>query len=407
VELAELVEQLASPDLSQRRFVSKVLVQAGTTALPALMAAICDENSLIDHQTIGQVMHRMGDAAFAPLVQVIANTDSWPVVVQAGYALTGLETSDRAMFLPLLQHPSANVRNRAAIAFEDMGAEALPYTSALLPLVADPDEGVRGRGEMALRAMGPEIFPILRAFRSSAWPHRRHALLALAEIGRWHDLDPVDHELIQRLIRIKLASEVPEPIETFHAEWYALQTNDQEAVLQAFGLSDAMPVTMRLGEEARLFDLDDFFGLAEGPGARVYVTPALDGWILVFGYPSDDAPVWAEGGSTINDATAALSARFGAAHWYTTVMEAASWCFAENGKIIRFFDDEESDKQIGPPHPAEKDFPDQEPDTLHVAARASIDLQGIGPHTRVEGHGVLALTQRGRREGAPVGVLKI
>lgn len=50
------------------------------------------------------------------------------------------------------------------------------------------------------------------------------------------------------------------------------------------------------------------------------------------------------------------------------------------------------------------------PDTCDAtlfAARASTDPSSFGRHTRVEGHGVLALTTCGREHGHPRGALRI
>jgi hypothetical protein len=120
-----------------------------------------------------------------------------------------------------------------------------------------------------------------------------------------------------------------------------------------------------------------------------------------------------------------------------------AWCIAENGEIVRYYDAFEPEREIGPRHPAEdgylppheNGFPENAfddvdpygheaflahyvrlkeelgiPDTCvatMVAARASVDPSALGPHTRVEGHGVLALTACGREHGHPRGALSI
>jgi len=82
-----------------------------------------------------------------------------------------------------------------------------------------------------------------------------------------------------------------------HGSWFALPTRDQGAVLAAFGLSDAVPVTMRRGAEAWSADRSTW---APRPlhhlCRRMYVTPVVDGWTLVFGevpvvaHPPDRSP---------------------------------------------------------------------------------------------------------------------
>src|SRR5436305_547010 len=126
-------------------------------------------------------------------------------------------------------------------------------------------------------------------------PHRRHALAGLAEIVGWDGLDTADQALVQRLIRIKIPREVPEPFNP-DGQWYAIPTRDQAAVLNALDLSDPMPVTMRFGQAAASSTYIQ-------QGKVAYVTPVLDGWTLAF--------VW---DGKFEDQAAALSRRFGTAH---------------------------------------------------------------------------------------------
>ncbi|MGH3747898.1 MAG: HEAT repeat domain-containing protein, partial [Micromonosporaceae bacterium] len=345
----------------------------------------------------------VGDAALQPLIDALAVAETWGEVVDLGVTLAGLKLSDPALLLPALRHESRSVRDRVALVFEDMGAEALPYAPHLAPLLADPDEDVRGRAVMALKAMGPKVLPQLRAVRRSSGPFRREALTALADIGGWDALDPIDQAAVRRLINVKIRHETPEPM-YLCGSWYALPTRDQSAVLKAFGLSDATPVTMRLGHFMWHHDHHMFHA---DPGGRVYVSPAFDGWTLVFGEPSEDAP-GLDGAATADECLAVLSRQFGAAHWYYEFEGLTGWGIAEQGEIIRRYDAEGPDDEpveVGPPHPAEQGFllphqHNQEGDTCwaaDIAARASVDPSSLGPDTVVEGHAVLALTAQGRR----------
>ncbi len=185
--------------------------------------------------------------------------------------------------------------------------------------------------------------------------------------------------------------------------------------------------------------------------ARMYVTPVLDGWTLIFG----ELPEVAHAGH--GDARAAalrraavqrcreLSARFGAAHWYGASCgdEWTAWCLAEGGDIVRYYDVWEPGDQIGLPHPAESGYllPHEDgfpadafdgisaadteaymarycqvkeelaiPDAAHattIAARISINPAALGPHTSVAGHSVIAATTCGRHQPSPPGALKI
>lgn len=100
-----------------------------------------------------------------------------------------------------------------------------------------------------------------------------------------------------------------------------------------------------------------------------------------------------------------------------------AWCLAEDGQIVRYYDNEQPEDQIGEPHPAEREhlrppedheLPDEPSDDFDpatmlvcdawatdVAGGASIDPESLGPHVRVTGHGVLALTAAGRRDPDP------
>lgn len=141
----------------------------------------------------------------------------------------------------------------------------------------------------------------------------------------------------------------------------------------------------------------------------------------MFGEPSEDAPLDVPDDDTGTGFTVALSRRFGAAHRYLVFEGCTSWVLAENGELVRCYDNEAPAEQVGPPHPAERDqlrepdeddldeFGDEAPEGLmisdpwatDVAAVASVDPESLGPHTPVTGRGVLALTAAGRRNPHP------
>jgi hypothetical protein len=182
----------------------------------------------------------------------------------------------------------------------------------------------------------------------------------------------------------------------------------------------------------------------------MYVTPALDGWTLVFGTmpavahadPDRGEAVWRD---DVVNRCAALSARFGSAHCYGASCGDSwtAWCLAEAGEVVRYYDVFEPDEQIGDSHPAEAgyllphvdDFPEntfdgvppssneaflaryqqvkQEPDVSDeahattVAARVSVDPSALSPRTTVVGRAVVALTACGIAEGKVPGALDI
>ncbi|MEO6089362.1 MAG: hypothetical protein ABIQ18_40245 [Umezawaea sp.] len=228
--------------------------------------------------------------------------------------------------------------------------------------------------------------------------------------------------------------DVPEPVH-LSGGWFAVSTDDQAAVLAAFDLSDPVPVTMRFGGST--WNNDWYSDDEHAECTRMYVTPVLDGWTLVFGTPPEQ--VHDDVGVRLR--CAELSARFGAAHWYDQRASTgwSAWCLAEDGRVVRDYDGLRGEDPFGPPHPAESGYllPHEEPplpadwrdgvDVLvpgalaarygqlqrelgipnHcgatlIAARTSVDPTKLGAHTVHSGTGVLALTACGRWYGVPV-----
>ncbi|MFI6365564.1 HEAT repeat domain-containing protein [Nocardia sp. NPDC050630] len=447
MRISSLVEQLGALDPDHRRAAANALMAAGAQAVEPLMAALRDPDSWYAHHGwyadhCAEVLQQIGDPAFWPLVDAVTNVTEPRAyngrMSLVGEALKRLRVSDRNMFVPLLHHESRNVRSWTCSVFAAMGAGALPYVPAVLPLLADedphvrysacgvfrrlPDESlsrlpallpllsdpvdfVRREARFVIRGIGWRVMSVLREIRRSPGTCRRHALIGLVETVGWGGLDPADRALLQRLIRIKIPHEVPESFAP-DGQWYAIPTCDQAAVLDALHLSDPIPVTMRLGQAAASngFLLDGKVG---------YVTPVLNGWTLAF--------VW---GYEFEDTTVALSRRFGTTHGYINWDDyhgcgfATGWCVAENGTTIRYYLHQDDFYQTGPPLPAEHGYilPHEDPDAsddvdrcyaMDIAARISVDPRAIGPRTKVEGHPVLALTEAGRCDGVPRGVLPI
>lgn len=196
-----------------------------------------------------------------------------------------------------------------------------------------------------------------------------------------------------------------EPLEsTFVDEcsWYAVPTSDQDAVLDAFRLTGAVPVGFR--EAAGRFD-------AQGdppPDKAVVVTPAFDGWTLLLHRQALDADL------------EALSARFGAAHSYGHGYQSgcgdwSDWTIAEHGKVLQScFYDLYGNDSMGPASrdemlawineqrrpttprllaaddPAFDNYNDWEFDAESVAHRLSVSLHRVGSHTTVKGTTLLA-----------------
>ncbi|MFF6971339.1 MULTISPECIES: HEAT repeat domain-containing protein [Streptomyces] len=351
-------------------------------------------------------------------------------------ALARMACGDLDACALLLGHPDPRVRENALVEFQRRGAAAVAYSERLTLLLGDADPGVRRRAVLAFQGIGCGAVPVLRRVRRASaggpWV-RAGALEALAEIGGPGALDPADLAAVRRLRRIKLRTEVPEPF-ALCGFWYALPTLDQSAVLDAFGLGDAEPVTLRTGAAAWSRDRHSRTRDAECPSsARVFVSPGLDGWTLVFGHSSDDRRHirWDAGCGAgcgpvreiVRARCSALGERFGAAQWYGESCGGAwtAWCIAQGAEVVRYYDvfDAVRGADQGPAHGAEYGYrPAHEPPgrgelrgrtcrATVVAARLSVDPSSLGARTTVTGSGVLALTPYGRRYGHPPGALPV
>ncbi len=244
-------------------------------------------------------------------------------------------------------------------------ADLQQQVAMLLILLGSPLEPVRQNAVWYLAELGPRVAPVLRALRTTRMPGRRAAISALAELD-WTELATTDQALLRRLIRVKQLTEVPPPVIP-QGVWYALPTTDQAAVLAAFNLRDPVPATMRMGFAPWQLDgpwrpLPEYIGYGiTGDYGQVFVTPALDGWTLVFAESSllaTDEDTVQEGPkfASAHRRCAELSRRFGTAHWYLEsenggCWDQSGWCVADNGVVVQscYYDfDIDGGVQIGP-----------------------------------------------------------
>ena len=411
MEVGELLARLRSCDQEERQGAVDALVEAGEVE-----PVIAELRAEIDHRTwpaLAEVLWRIGDPAYEPLVRALAAEprDSY---AHLWLRLALVKGADRSRVVDLLGHPSPAVRAAGARAVGRAGEPA----PGLVPLLVDDDEDVRRLALEAFKDIGPAAVPLLRAVRRSPAKARRKALAALLESDGVRALDAVDRRVVDRWIGHRIAHEVPEPMHVC-GEWYAVPSDDQDSVLEACGLSDPMPITMRIGGFTWNHDNHDWDEEGHVRCSRMYVSPVLDGWTLVFGDPVDQdharpRDLW----------TAELSRRFGAAHWYGLGCgkDWTAWAFAENGRVVRKHSSFSSAARFGPPHPAEEGFrlpdgigplflvDDGDPPfgyATDIAGRASVDPTALGAHTVRRGQGVLALTACGRRHGIPRGLPEI
>lgn len=322
------------------------------------------------------------------------------------------EVPDLATYLPFLADESPQVRFYAARAFQEKVEPTVRHADRLITLLGDSDEYVRYSAHRALRAAGREVVPALLAARRRGGRHRSATLELLIDLVGFDSLESVERSAISRLMDIGGLGEQPEPIHLCGG-WFAVPTSDRAAVLEALELSDAMPVTMRLGELAWNHDRHAWSRIPHQRCRRAYVPPVLDGWTLVFGDEPESAHR-SEGPSNgdefafripLQAKCRELSERFGEAHWYGTSCGDGwtSWCIARAGTIVRYFDRFEPEIALGEPLAAEAD---EYVDAAQVAAALSVNPEELGADTHVDGRALLVLTKCGRENGMPVGLLE-
>jgi hypothetical protein len=403
-------------------------------------------------ETAWSALKELDEAALPALAEALASAETRDARGRLARAFSGIAVTDYAAYLPYLGSGDAVVRRFAAGAFQGNAAPTVEHADALLPLLLDSCDPVRTRAGWVFRSAGQAVVPALVAVRRTPKsPLRTPVLELLADIVGFDGLDRTDQAAIRRLIEIKALGEAPEPVHLC-GSWFALPTWDQAAVLGAFGLSDPVPVTMRLGASAWNFDHHNWTSRDEHRRCRrVCVSPGFDGWTLVFG--NLPAAAHLQGGRAQEDAWMGVvfaacrevSRRFGEAHWYGMSCGDGwtAWCVARDGEIVRYYDAYEPDKAIGAPLPEESgyvlphedSFPDDAfagvdpndseafkarwthvkeeqgiPDACDAALLAgelSIDPASLGPHTATRGRALLALTSCGRELGMPPGALQI
>jgi HEAT repeats len=435
LEPGRLIGELAAADGQVRERAAELLVGAGAAAVPALVAALLDERSPVDWGEPAMLLRRIGVPAFAAVRDAIAAASGEEAEHRAGWTFAGFPPEAIPLYVQALRHRSPRVRADAAYALQCQGQAAAQAGPALVELLGDADEQVRQRAIWALPELGMAVLPLLQQARHRGPPQARHgALEALADLAGEQGLSQRDRLAIQRLIRVKLHHDRPQPF--IQGSWLAVPGADQAGLIDLLGLSAARPATFALGLSAVAND-DHGWHEPRPPHperSRVFITPELDGWTLVIGgwvWPADHARE-----AELLGVCRRLGGRYGTAQAfaYDELSGWSAWTVADDhpalfclpgeppglGRIVRHHidsDDEQAGSDIGAPLPAELALPDgvdhgeeaapRQCRAIDIAEALSVNPQQLGLHTSIRGHGLLALTPHGAAHGVPPGALQI
>ncbi|GAA1073426.1 hypothetical protein [Kitasatospora arboriphila] len=315
-----------------------------------------------------------------------------------------------------LEDPSPEVRDAALAALRGLGTAALPALAAVLPFLGERREEYSAC--RVLEAIGPAAVPELLAVRADGPGRlRRHALHALAHLGGCAGLSARDRAALERLVRVKLLDDLlPDEMWDFH--WVAVPGGSYEAAFEALGLHDRTPATLAMGLSGRVYD-EAVVARPDGTDLtvhRVFVTPEIAGWRLLFGTVLVNCPD--------DGRLERLAEACGQAHYYfrDCYEDCHHWAIAERGRgVVRSFQTYREPAWTGEPLPWEEpqtEDPLWEPGTFEpnaslesdsraVAERVTVDPEEIDGDTPMTGHGWFALTAPGVGHGVFPGVLSI
>jgi hypothetical protein len=158
--------------------------------------------------------------------------------------------------------------------------------------------------------------------------------------------------------------------------WLAIRSSDPNDVIARLGIREARMTPWREGIESAYEGYDE---------RVVYVTPVIDGWVLVAGTSLFSAVgELAEDQAKFPGFVTSLSASLGTVVQYFAtqrVSEAHAWIFADKGRLVRAFSVGEGEVAFdqGDRTPAEKELGEWQSDqvdeemVLRVAARWSLN----------------------------------
>ncbi|GIE91619.1 hypothetical protein SAMN06264365_13159 [Actinoplanes regularis] len=157
-----------------------------------------------------------------------------------------------------------------------------------------------------------------------------------------------------RTVTIMDVADHPIPVHACWLSWLAVATSDQAEVVRSIGLTDVRASTWSIGVDL----VDDIAHSGNDRFSTVVVTPALNGWVLVFG-------AWLglpylACTDRVTRLCEQFSARFGKAqaYFHSEQNDGEAWLIAEHGTVLRRWIAEYPESAIGEPFGIERDLLD-------------------------------------------------
>lgn len=421
MDQAALIAELeqAGRDAEATADIVRRLAEPGADAAPGLVAAL-GTVSRSAMWSLRDALHLIGPAGFDAAVESRARAEEVPDWWELGHVLRGFDERCIPQYTAALSHPMNEIRRQVLWGLQNLGEAAAGTLTDVIPFLNDRDSYMRHQAEKTVRAIGANAGPALRGIRRDGPVHlRRHALTALALVGGTDRFDRRDRQALERLARIKADQDTPESLPD-HC-WLAVPGAQYEGLFDAMGLHDRVPSTISMGLSA----LENDTTVVTDPDGtkhtafRVFVTPELDGWRLIYADTPLGEMTW-----DVDDLLDRLSAVCGQAQFFCQDVHSDSmiWSVAVDGAPRRRYWRYEVPEWRGEPmdwegpltaDPAYDPEDAYEPnatlesDVNSAAHSLSVDPTEVGSTTTLRGHGWLAITRPGVGHGAFTGVVRI
>lgn len=422
MKIESLLEDLYGDDTARADAAAARLAEQADSMVQTLLRGLPKVQRTSDLQPVMRVLRRIGPPAFDALLAAWRRKDvpDW----EAGRLIGVFDERSADQYAALAADPNFG---KSDDGFQGLVRLRVDSEAGMTALVGCFARGHRipYKASDYARLLHDSFRPRLRSLRrdpAASLRVRRGATAALVAGGGVDALDDRDRAVVERLMRVKILDETPRlPSSTLSAWWMAVPGASYEGVFEALGLHDRRPVTVAAGvqaSESREIQVPGPDGAVRTVG-RVFVTPELNGWRLVFG-PFE--LLVGEPWDGMVETVERVSVHCGQAQFFFLDDAGGSdiWMVAEKGRVIRQYAAEGDPEWEGDPLPWETLAVDEpgfnpeydEANAGTTGARSacgylSVDPGEVGPDTEVRGHGWLALTEPGVGHGAFPGTLHL